>query len=269
MSLIACLQLRCTSDLDRNWATFEALARAAAANGAKLIASPEATDYLGPHDQKMQIAESIHGPRSQRYGALAAELGVDILVGSVAESYNEDRCYNTSLYFDHTGQCIAHYQKIHLFDVDLSASGGVRFAESARTEAGTRLVCAQGQLGVVGLSICFDLRFPELYQRLTAQGATILAVPSAFTERTGRDHWHALLKARAIENQAYVIAPGQWGEHDDNGLRCSYGHSLIVDPWGTILAECGDGEGYCLAPIDLDRLHTIRAQIPMQANRRL
>ena len=109
------------------------------------------------------------------------------------------------------------------------------FAESDRTEAGSELVCAEGQLGKVGLSICFDLRFPELYQRLTAQGATILAVPSAFTERTGRDHWHALLKARAIENQAYVIAPGQWGEHDDNGLRCSYGHSLIVDPWGTII----------------------------------
>ena len=108
-----------------------------------------------------------------------------------------------------------------------------------------------------------------MYQQLTSKGATILAVPAAFTERTGRDHWHARLRARAIENQAYVLAPGQWGEHGDNGLRCSYGHSLIVDPWGTIIAECGDGEGYCLAPIDLDRLHQIRQQIPMADNRRL
>ena len=269
MSLIACLQLRCTANLDRNWSTFERLARSAAANGAQLIATPEATDYLGPHDQKMQIAEPINGPRNQKYGALAAELGVDLLIGSIAEQHNGVRCYNTSLYFDRNGQCIAQYRKIHLFDVDLSSSGGVCFAESARTKAGSELVCADGQLGRVGLSICFDLRFPEMYQQLTSKGATILAVPAAFTERTGRDHWHALLRARAIENQAYVLAPGQWGEHGDNGLRCSYGHSLIVDPWGTIIAECGDGEGYCLAPIDLDRLHQIRQQIPMADNRRL
>ena len=269
MSLIACLQLRCTADLERNWSAFERLARTAAAKGAKLIATPEATDYLGPHDRKMQIAEPINGPRNQKYSALAAELGVDLLIGSIAEQHNDERCYNTSLYFDKNGKCIAHYRKIHLFDVDLSNSGGVCFAESARTEAGTDLVCADGQVGRVGLSICFDLRFPEMYQRLTANGATILAVPAAFTERTGRDHWHALLRARAIENQAYVIAPGQWGEHGDNGLRCSYGHSLIVDPWGTIIAECGDGEGYCIAPIDLERLHQIRQQIPMAANRRL
>ena len=269
MSLIACIQLRGTSDLDRNWTITERLIREAAASGAKLIATPEATDYLGPHDKKMQIAETIHGARSQRYGALAAELGVDLLIGSIAESFNDSRCYNTSLYFNHLGQCIAQYRKMHLFDVDLRETGGVCFSESARTEAGKDIVCAEGRLGTVGMSICFDLRFPELYQQLTRSGATILAIPSAFTERTGRDHWHALLRARAIENQAYVIAPGQWGHHDDNGLRCSYGHSVIVDPWGTIIAECADGEGFCIAPIDMERLQAIRAQIPMQSNRKL
>lgn len=269
MSLIACIQLRSTSDIDKNWKTTERLIREAAACGARLIATPEATDYLGPHDKKIDIAETLDGPRCQRYGALAAELGVDLLIGSIAERFNDSRCYNTSLYFNHSGHLIAHYRKIHLFDVDLRETGGVCFAESDRTEAGTDVICAKGQLGTVGMSICFDMRFPELYQSLTAKGATILTVPSAFTERTGRDHWHALLKARAIENQAYVMAPGQWGHHDDNGLRCSYGHSLIVDPWGTILADCPDGEGFCIAPMDMDKLRNVRTQIPMQANRRL
>ena len=156
---------------------------------------------------------------------------------------------------------------MHLFDVDLAASGGVRFKESDTTGRGQDLVVADTPVGRIGMSICFDLRFPEMYRALCDQGATILTVPSAFTLMTGKDHWHTLLRARAIENQAWVIAPGQWGPHDDEGLRMSYGHSLIVDPWGTVVAECGDGEGFCLAEMDTDRVGRIRQQIPMNTNR--
>jgi len=189
----------------------------------------------------------------------------------VVERHEADpqRTWNTSLLFGPDGTLLASYRKIHLFDVDLSAGGGVRFHESERTGHGSEPVVADSCIGRVGLSVCFDLRFPELYRRLADCGATVLAVPSAFTMMTGKDHWHVLLRARAIETQSWVLAPGQWGAHDDRGLRRSYGHSLIVDPWGTVVAECGDGEGICLADIDPARVTEVRAQIPMGANRRL
>lgn len=269
MSLIACVQIQGSSDIEKNWRTTERLVRKAAGHGAKFVATPEATDYLGPHDLKMSIAEPLNGPRMRRYGALALELGIDLLIGSVAEAYSEEKCHNTSLLFNTKGELCSYYRKIHLFDVDLRSSGGVRFAESDRTKAGEKIVCTPTSVGKLGLSICFDLRFPELFRGLVQAGAEILAVPSAFTERTGRDHWHTLLKARAIETQSYIVAPGQWGTHDDNGLRASYGHSLIVDPWGTILAECSDGEGICMAEVNLNQLNRIRAQIPMESTRRL
>ena len=241
--------------------------RAAAAAGAEFIATPEATTYLGPHDRKIQLAETLDGPTHQRLAGLARELRVTLLVGSVAERLDDTKAYNTSLLFGPDGALIAHYRKMHLFDVDLAASGGVRFKESDTTGRGTELVVADTSVGRLGMSICFDLRFPEVYRALCDRGATLLAVPSAFTLMTGKDHWHTLLRARAIENQAWVIAPGQWGPHDDDGLRMSYGHSLIVDPWGTVVAECGDGEGYCLAEMDITRANRIRDQIPMNTNR--
>jgi deaminated glutathione amidase len=274
MPLIAAVQLNGSSDVERNWQSLERLCRKAAAAGARLIASPEATDYLGPHDRKIALAEPIDGPRARRYGALAAELGVELLIGSVAERGPEEgggprRAWNTSLLFGPDGQLRASYRKIHLFDVDLVRQGGVRFLESATTLPGEQPVVAETEIGRLGLSICFDLRFPELYAQLRRQGAELLAIPAAFTQMTGKDHWHVLMRARAIETQCYVLAPAQWGAHDDGGLRRSYGHSLIVDPWGTVLAECGDGEGYCLADIDLERLREVREQIPMEGNRRL
>lgn len=272
--LVACVQLNGSSALDRNLAVTEHLVRRAAAAGAVLIATPEATTYLGPHADKVALAEPLDGPTHQRLAALAAELGIHLLVGSSAERHPDpavaaERAWNTSLLFGPQGQLVAHYRKLHLFDVDLSQAGGVRFAESARTVHGDEVVVAPTPLGPMGLSICFDLRFPELYAEQVRRGAHLLAVPSAFTERTGRDHWHVLLRARAIESQCWVLAPAQWGPHDDEGLRRSYGHSLIVDPWGTVVAECGDGEGFCMAEVDLGLVERIRARIPMQANRRL
>ena len=275
MPLAACIQLNGTADVERNLARAEALIREAAAAGARFVATPEATTYLGPHARKPGLAEAVDGPTHRRLAALAAELGIELLVGSVVERVDTlrgpdpKRTYNTSLLFRADGSLAARYRKIHLFDVDMAADGGVSFHESATTVPGEELVVAETALGPMGLSICYDLRFGELYRALVDRGARVLAVPSAFTLMTGKDHWHALLRARAIEHQCWVLAPAQWGPHGDRGLRRSYGHSLIVDPWGTVVAECGDGEGFCIAPVDPARVDRVRAGIPMAANRRL
>lgn len=267
MPLVACVQLNGSSDIERNLKRTEELVGRAAAAGAKLVATPEATTYLGPWSKRPTVAEPVDGPTSQRLAGLARRHGITLIVGSLVEALNAERTYNTTVVFGPDGARIATYRKMHLFDVDVA--GGVRFRESTTTGRGEELVVAETPVGKVGLSICFDLRFPEVYRALTDRGAEILAVPSAFTLMTGKDHWHVLLRARAIETQAYVLAPAQWGEHDDGGLRYSYGHSLIVDPWGAVIAECGDGDGYCLAEIDLERVRSVRRQIPMDANRRL
>ena len=275
MSLAAVVQLNGSSDIERNLAVTERLVRAAAAAGARLVATPEATTYLGPHHRKVHLAEPPLGPTHLRLAALARELEIDLLVGSVAERGPDDgpdgptRSYNTSLLFGPDGSLRATYRKLHLFDVDLEAAGGVRFLESDRTIAGDDVVVADTQLGTLGLSICYDLRFPELYRQLVDRGATLLAVPAAFTLMTGKDHWDILLRARAIECQAWVLAPAQWGAHDDSGLRRSYGHACIIDPWGTVVAACGDGEGFCLAPIDPVRVQEIRSRMPVRQHRRL
>ena len=253
--------------MERNLRVTEALVRQAAAAGAKLIATPEATTYLGPHARKIQLAEPVDGPTHRFFGELARELEVHLLLGSGAEPADERRCYNTSMLFGPDGALVASYRKMHLFDVEVP--GGVSFRESDTCAPGSEVVVAETAAGTVGMSICYDLRFPELFRAQVDRGATILTVPSAFTLMTGKDHWHALLRARAIENQCYVLAPGQWGEHDDAGLKRSYGHSVIVDPWGTVVAECSDGEGICLALIDPDKVAQVRKAIPVQAHRRI
>ncbi len=268
MPKAAVVQLNGSSDVERNLQVTESLVRAAAAEGAVLVATPEATTYLGPHDRKVALAEPVDGPTHQRLGALAKDLGITLLVGSVAEKLDMARAYNTSLVFGPDGALQATYRKMHLFDVDLAASGGVAFQESAWTAHGSELVVTDTPLGRLGLSICFDLRFPEVYRALVDQGATLLSVPSAFTAVTGAAHWHLLLQARAVETQCWVLAPAQWGPHDDKGLRRSFGHSLIVDPWGRVVAEVEEGEGYAVAEVDTDMVGRIRAQIPMDANRR-
>lgn len=267
MYVAACLQMRTGADLPHNLDRLEALAERAAGTGAVLIATPENTTFLGTAAQKVAIAEPLDGRTHQRLSKLARLLRVHLLIGSVAERCDDTRCYNTSLLYGPNGALLARYRKIHLFDIDIP--GGPAFRESAHIAPGDEVVAVPTPLGVIGLSICYDLRFPELYRKLVDKGAEILTVPSAFTLHTGKDHWHPLLRARAIECQAWVLAPAQEGRHDDAGLRQSYGHALIADPWGTVVGECGDGEGFCLAEIDLERVRRIRRAMPVEEHRRL
>ena len=267
MYLAACVQIQGSSDIERNLRVSTALIRQAAAAGAQLVVTPEATTYLGPHSRKIALAEPPDGPTHRHFGELAKELGIHLLLGSGAEPADEKRCYNTSMLFGPDGGLIATYRKMHLFDVEVP--GGVSFRESDTCAPGDEVVVAETPLGNIGMSICYDLRFPELFRAQNDAGATLFTVPSAFTLMTGKDHWHALLRARAIENQGYVLAAGQWGEHDDAGLRRSYGHSVIIDPWGTVIAECSDGEGICLAVIDPAKVTETRKAIPLGLHRRV
>jgi len=268
MFLAAAVQLNCTSDADRNWESALDLIERAAGYGAAFVATPENTNYLGPHEEKVRLAEPMDGPTVTRFSELAAGLGIHLLLGSFNEKADDPaRCYNTSVLFAPDGGILASYRKIHLFDVDVSAQ--VRFQESATVVPGEEVVVAETPLARFGLSICYDLRFPELYRRLADAGAGVLTVPSAFTLTTGKDHWYPLLRARAIENQCWVIAPAQHGHHDDEGLRDSYGHALIADPWGQVVAAAPEGPGLALAEIDLARVEKVRRSMPVREHRRL
>jgi predicted amidohydrolase len=268
MPLAAAIQLTSTSDAERSVQEARAWIRRAAARGADLIVTPENTNFLGPHDAKVRLAEPVDGPLVAGFAALARELGVTLVLGSFNErSPDPTRCYNTSVVLGPDGAILATYRKIHLFDVDVSAE--VRFRESDTVVPGDTPVVVTTPAGRLGLSICYDLRFGELYRHLVGAGAEILLVPAAFTLTTGRDHWHPLLAARAIEGQAWVIAPGQCGRHDDGGLRESYGHSAIYDPWGHRVALASDGPGYALAELDLDLVARTRRRIPVALHRRL
>jgi predicted amidohydrolase len=268
MFLAAAVQLQCTSDRDRNLSTAEALIRRAAGYGARFVATPENTDFLGPHDRKVTQAEPVDGPLGRRFSALAAELGIHLLLGSFAErSPDPARCYNTSVLYGPDGERLAVYRKIHLFDVDVGAD--VTFRESATVVPGAEVVTAETPIGHLGLSVCYDLRFAELYRSLRDRGATLLTIPSAFTLATGKDHWEALIRARAIETQCWIVAPGQWGRHDDGGLRQSWGHSMIVDPWGHVVGMAADGVGLALAEIDPGRVEAVRRMIPVAQHHRL
>ena len=274
MYLAACVQLRCTTDTAANLDRAEALIRRAASMGAALIATPENTPYLGAQFHSVRLAESLDGPIASRLQGLAAELGVHLLVGSFAEQHvlpdgtiDPTRCHNTSVLYGPTGNRLAVYRKMHLFDVDVP--GGLTIKESDAIVPGTEIVCPDTPLGRIGMSICYDLRFPEMYRKLVDMGADVIAVPSAFTLTTGKDHWHTLLRARAIETQCWVIAPGQWGTHDVGGKRNSYGHSVIIDPWGAVVADKRQGEGLALAEIDPARTAAVRQSIPLRDHRRV
>jgi predicted amidohydrolase len=264
----AVCQMRSTSDSAANLAQAERLIREAAAAGASFVATPENTNYLGPHAEKVRLAEPLGGPTCAFFSHLASDLSILLLLGSFNEkSANRDRCFNTSVLFDPSGAAVAVYRKMHLFDVDVP--GGVAFRESDTVERGDGFGLVRTPIGAIGLTICYDLRFGELYRALVARGAEILTVPSAFTAKTGEAHWETLVRARAIESQAFVIAPGQHGAHDDGGLRESWGHSMMVDPWGRILAEAGDGVGVATAEVDLAEVERVRRAIPMASHRRL
>lgn len=265
---VAVVQHCATTDVAANLRTLDTLTRAAAAAGAEVVTWAEAFAYLGPHTGKTDILEPLPegGPILEQCQNLAQALGVELLLGGFHEAVPGDsqKCFNTSVYLDRQGNVVATYRKIHLFDVDIE--NGPRLMESQKTNAGNQTVLVDTAFGRLGLTVCYDIRFPTLYQHLVDQGAIAMTVPSAFTATTGAMHWHTLLKARAIENQAYVIAPAQHGQHSQH--RASYGHALIADPWGEIIAEVDQGDGYAMAPIDPGVVAKVRAEIPSLANRR-
>lgn len=261
---VACVQLRSTADLGANLEQVGRQVERAASLGARFVATPENSTFLGPAAEKLKIAEPLDGPTHRALGSMARASQVWLLIGSVAETGPEGRYYNTSLLFDDQGELRASYRKIHLFDVDIP--GGPSFRESASVEPGDTPVVVDSPIGQIGMSVCFDLRFPTLYRHLVQRGATVLTVPSAFTVPTGKEHWHLLLRARAVEAQAFVLAPAQVGHHDDDGIRESYGHSLIVDPWGTVLADAGlYPDGIAMADLDLDQVGRVRASMPLRS----
>lgn len=285
---VAALQLNSNADVARNLDVVEELCARAVADGASLVMLPENFAFLGPESKKLEVAEpllessdyvtELH-PIQGRMVALARRLGVHLLLGGFPE-----RCtrpvsgadavpaesaappFNTSLLLGPDGRLEASYRKLHLFDIDLP--DGTSLRESRTTRAGDRVVVSE-VLGMrLGLSICYDLRFPELYrQQVVEHGAQVLSVPAAFTAQTGPAHWHVLLRARAIENQCWVVAPAQWGKHPEG--RASYGHALIVDPWGQIVTEASDGVGVILADLDLEQLARVRTNLPCLNHRKL
>jgi predicted amidohydrolase len=258
------VQLNSAADKGRNLAAAERQVRDAASDGAQLVVLPEKWNLLGSGETLLEGAEAIDGPSIGAASAWAAELGVHLVAGSFAERIDDgEKTLNTSVLIDPGGQVLAAYRKIHMFDVDV---GGVSYRESEHEQAGEEVVVADACDARIGLTVCYDLRFPELYRILALLGATVFTVPSAFTEVTGRDHWHVLLRARAIENQAFVVAANQVGEAAPH--YSSYGHSLIADPWGRVLAEVEDGEGIAAADLDFAELERIRAELPSLANRR-
>lgn len=261
----AAIQLTSTADRGRNLATADRLVREAAAQGAKLIVLPEKWPLLASASTVAAGAEPLDGPAIAWARATAKELGVDLVAGSFSERGEPgERNFNTSVHVGPDGQVRATYRKLHLFDVEI---GGTVYRESKHEQAGDAVVLSRTAQGVeLGLTICYDLRFPELYRTLAVRGARVLIVPAAFTYATTSVHWEVLLRARAIENQCFVVAANQVGRHAD-GLR-SGGQSLIVDPWGEVLAKAADSEGVVAAELDLGGQADIRRRLPSLASRR-
>ncbi|HEX9454290.1 MAG TPA: carbon-nitrogen hydrolase family protein [Candidatus Binatia bacterium] len=264
--IAAAVQMLASDDKAANLQEAEHWLRQAAAAGARVVVLPEVFIWRGNKKIEWEFAEPISGPTAAKMAELARELQVYLLAGSILEAIPDSRkAYNTSLLFDPSGNLIASYRKIHLFDVDLA--NGVSLRESESRAHGADVVVAQTELATMGLSVCYDLRFPELYRGLADRGAQLLFVPSAFTAFTGAAHWETLLRARAIENQVFIIAADQFGK-SAKSFEC-HGHSMIIDPWGTVLAELPDGPGLVKAEIDLDRLTQVRAELPALQHRRL
>jgi predicted amidohydrolase len=262
---VAVCQLNSRDDRAANLRVARQLLDRAAALGADLALLPEYTDYLGPGAGAPK-PEGLDGEYAAFFADAARELGMWVLAGTFHETGPDpDRTFNTLPVFDRGGTPAGFYRKIHLYDVEIP--GRVSYQESRTVAPGEDVVTAHVDRATVGLSICYDLRFPELYRRLADQGARILVVPAAFMMHTGRDHWEVLLRARAIENQCYVLAAGQIGDHEPG--RTCFGRSMVIDPWGTVIAQAPDEVGVTVADIDLERLDRIRLELPSLANRRL
>jgi predicted amidohydrolase len=263
---VAVVQMTSGPDVEKNLGAVERLVTDAARDGAKVIVVPECFAYLGPEKGKLAIAEPLPdgGPILARMRALAQSTGAELVLGGFYErGASPEKSKNACVHLDAMGAVRAVYRKIHLFDVDLP--DGTKLEESATVEPGSEIVATDTAFGKLGLSVCYDVRFPELYRALVDRGAIAMAIPAAFTLTTGKDHWHVLLRARAIESQSYVLAAAQTGHH--HGERRSYGHALVVDPWGVVLAECGEGEGFAAAWIDSDVITRVRASLPSLKHR--
>ena len=261
----AAVQLNATEDTDRNLTTADRLVREAVRGGAELVVLPEKWPAFGTGDVLVAGAQPVDGPAMRWAASVASELGIDLIAGSFVERRSgTERLSNTSIHFGPDGSQRALYRKIHMFDVEVD---GTVYRESEHEQGGGEIVVSKLAGGVeLGMSVCYDLRFPELYRVLAVRGALVVVVPSAFTLATTRDHWEVLLRARAIENQCFVVAANQIGEHP-GGYR-SGGRSMIVDPWGLVLARAADAETVVVADLDLESLRAIRHRLPALANRR-
>lgn len=264
---VAAVQLCSTADARASLDRALSLVRAALEGGARLVALPENYAFLGGESDKLAHAQSaVEGPFVAPLRELAREHGAHVLAGSIPEvGPDAQHVYNTSVLIGPDGDVVSTYRKIHLFDVDFA--DGPRLLESAHVTPGEAVAVAEVDGWSVGLSICYDLRFPELYRRLVEAGAELITIPAAFTLHTGKDHWEVLVRARAIEAQCYVVAPAQFGAH--GGGRSSWGKSMIVDPWGTPLATAPEREGYVMAELSRQALHDVRRQLPALRHRRL
>jgi len=264
--LAAAIQMTSVPDLEKNLIQAEELIDLAVRRGAELVSLPENFPFMGEEKDKIAQAEAIAQKSEKFLKTMAQRFQITILGGGFPVPLDNGRVYNTALLIDPSGTELACYQKVHLFDVDLP--DGNTYRESSTVMAGTRIppIYPSKELGNLGLSVCYDVRFPELYRHLSQMGAEVLFVPAAFTAYTGKDHWQVLLQARAIENTCYVIAPAQTGRH--YAMRQTHGHAMIVDPWGVILADAGgDRPGVAVAEIDPQRLEQVRRQMPCLQHR--
>jgi deaminated glutathione amidase len=264
--LVAAVQMTSTIDRARNLETAVRLIDEAADLGARLVGLPENFAYMGSQEGILEGAETLEGPTLAAIREAARRRGVYVIAGSIAEKVSDPRkTANTSALIADDGVILAAYRKIHLFDVNIP--DGARYAESEVVAPGDQVIIAPTPLGRIGLSICYDLRFPELYRKLAGFGAQLLSIPAAFTLFTGKDHWEVLLRARAIENLAYVVAPAQVGRH--SAQRQTFGNAMVIDPWGVVLARCPDGEGVCVAPFSRARQERVRQELPALKHRKL
>ncbi len=264
--IAAAVQMLASTDKGANLEEAGAKIREAAGRGARVVALPEVFHWRGDKEEEKRFSEPIPGPTSDLMARLARELRLYLLAGSFLEAVpGNSRAYNTSLFFGPKGDVLGRYRKIHLFDVRIE--GGVSTMESETREPGEEIVVAETEFCPMGMTICYDLRFPELYRALVFKGAQVIFVPSAFTALTGEAHWEALLRARAIENQVYIVAPNQVGKNPRS--FATYGNSMVVDPWGRVLAKASDIPSVILAEIDLSYLAKVRAELPALSHRKV
>jgi predicted amidohydrolase len=265
---VAVVQMTSTDDLDANLEAAEALVAEAAGRGVEWVALPENFAFLRREGLAFPCAQGTDGEIVGRLAGWARQHRIWLLGGTFPEAIpGQTRVHNTSPLLSPEGDLVAVYRKIHLFDVDLGEGRGGSFRESAHFAPGEKVEVVETPFGGVGMSVCYDLRFPELYRQMAERGARFVTVPSAFAPHTGKDHWEVLLRARAIENQVFVLAPAQCGQHSPE--RSSHGRSMIVDPWGLVLARAPDRPGVVIADCDLADLERVRASVPCLAHRRL